>query len=152
VKAASTTKALRETTRRLIIAFGALDDARRPCGTPLPTPHAWALLELRARGPLTVTDLASHLRIDRTNVSRLCARMEKLGELERRAHPHDRRARLVQLTPTGEELARRVDRASTAHFQRVLDQLDANPTAVIESLLALAAAMESCPPPTERPQ
>ena len=136
-----TARALREAVRRLILAQGALHDGHRPCGTPLPTPHAWALLELRRHGPMTVTALAARINLDRTNVSRLCARMESLGEIDRAPHPDDRRARLIQLTEAGERVARSVDLSSAAHFAGVLDRLDADPTAVVNALTTLARAI-----------
>lgn len=134
-------RAMRDAVRRLMVAHAALDDARRPCGAPLPMPHAWALLELHARGPMTVTALAAGLDIDRTNVSRLCARMEALGELERAEHPDDGRARLLRLTDEGTRLAQSVDTSSAAHFAAVLGRLEADARALVEGLDALARAM-----------
>lgn len=134
-------RALRDSLRRLIVAHGALDEARRPCGTPLPAPHAWALLELLAEGPMTVTALAERLNIDRTNVSRLCARMESADEIERVVHPDDARARLVRLTRHGATLARRVDRSSAAHFERLLERLEADGGELVAALDSLARAM-----------
>ena len=134
-------RALRDALRRLLVAHGALDEARRPCGTPLTMSHAWALLELRDVGPMTVTALADRLNIDRTNVSRLCARMEAHGEVERVAHPQDGRARLVQLTGKGARLAATVDRSSVDHFAGVLARLDASVADVIPHLDALTRAM-----------
>lgn len=136
-------RALRDALRRLLVAHGALDEARRPCGAPLTTSHAWALLELRDAGPITVTALAERLNIDRTNVSRLCARMESEGEVARVVHPQDGRARLVKLTDKGEGLAATVDRSSTDHFAVVLGRLDADMAGVIEVLDALTRAMGS---------
>ncbi len=114
-------------------------------------PHAWALLELRQGGPMTATALAERLNIDRTNVSRLCARMESEGEVERDPHPGDGRARLVKLTPKGERIAGAVDLSSSRHFARVLERLGADVPGVIETLDALTGAMsepktqENCP-------
>jgi len=125
-------RVLRDTVRRLLVAHGTLDDAQRPCGAALPTSHAWALLELRDAGPMTVTALAERLNIDRTNVSRLCARMSSSGEVERVANPADGRARLVQLTDKGERLAATVDQSSTEYFATVLARLDAEVVDVIE--------------------
>ena len=136
-------RALRDALRRLLVAHGALNEAQRPCGTPLTMSHAWALLELRDAGPMTATALAERLNIDRTNVSRLCARLELDGEVERIPHPHDGRARLVKLTDEGERLAATVDRTSTDHFALVLGRLDADMTGVIELLVALTRAMDS---------
>lgn len=139
---AHTATALREAMRQLILAHGLLDEAKRPCGSPLSTQHAWALMELRARGPLTVTELASHLNIDRTNVSRLCKRMEELGELVRQPHPNDRRAWLVGLTKRGERIAGELELSSNLYFERVLTQLqDIQPDAIIHALHALSTAL-----------
>jgi DNA-binding MarR family transcriptional regulator len=132
--------AVRDAMRRLIVAHGALDPSSRPCGTPLPTPWAWALLELR-EGPKTVSDLAGHLDIDRANVSRLAARMEAAGDLARRPHPTDGRARLLVLTDKGEAVAAQVDRASAARFEGVLARLGDDAADVLRVLETLTAAL-----------
>ncbi len=134
-------RALRDALRHLLVAHGTLDEAKRPCGTSLSTSHAWALLELRDAGPMMVTALAERLQIDRTNVSRLCARMESGGEVERIAHPQDGRARLIKLTNKGEQLAASVDRSSADHFAEVLDRLDVSMADVIKTLHALTQAV-----------
>lgn len=135
--------------RHLILAHGALDDVRRPCGAPLPLPHAWALLELLHTGPMTITQLTERLDVDRANVSRLCARMEALGELARVAHPDDGRARLLELTKRGQRAARAVDESSAAHFARVAARLGARSSHVVDALNALAEAL-SAPSTSER--
>lgn len=134
---------LRDAMRELLSAHGALEPARRPCGTPLGLPHAHALLELRARGPMTVSALAARSSIDRTNVSRLCARMEALGELRRAEDPKDRRARRLALTAAGRRAADRVDSASAAHFAAVIDRLGGDEDAIVDALERLASAMRT---------
>lgn len=132
-------RALRDALRRLVVAQGVLDANRRPCGARLALPHAYALLALRD-GPLRIHDLAQRLRIDRSNVSRLCARMEAAGELTRRVDPADARARRVHLTAAGEAAAAAVDRASAHHFGAVLERLEA-PDAITAALDDLTAAL-----------
>lgn len=135
-------RALRDAVRQIIISHGALKAARRPCGTPLPLPHAYALLELlHSADPVTVTALAQRLTIDRTNVSRLCARMEASGELMMQAHPDDGRARVLILTHKGEALARGVDASSAEHFAGIARTLGASAGPVIEALELLRSAM-----------
>lgn len=134
-------RALRDALRRLIVAHGTLNEAQRPCGTPLATSHAWALLELHHSGPMTVTALAERLNIDRTNVSRLCARMEADGDVERIDHPEDGRARLVKLTRKGKRLAAMVDRSSAEHFTTVLSRLDADVVGIIQCIDTLTRAL-----------
>ena len=149
-------RALREAVRGLLVAHGALDDACRPCGTTLPLPYAYALLELRGCPEgMTVTELAGTLSIDRTNVSRLAARMAASGELERIRHPADGRARLLRLTGKGAALAAQVDAASAAHFTRVLHGLDGEAEAIVDGLERLrrtmAALAADAPPPKDPP-
>ena len=132
----------RDAVRRLMVAHGTLEEARRPCGTPMSMPNAYALLELlHADKAMTVSELASRLAIDRTNVSRLCARMEDAGELARRDHPEDGRARALALTARGKKLAQNVDDTSARHFARLAQTLGGETGRVIESLELLERAM-----------
>lgn len=136
---------MRDALRALIVAHGALEEAERPCGTRLSMPHAHALLELRA-GPMRVTELARRLRIDRTNVSRLCQRMEDAGDLTRAQDPDDARARRLELTDQGRALATRVDAQSAAHFARVEVELGANAQSVLTALRALERSLRALSP------
>ncbi len=134
---------LRDAVRRLIVAHEVLAEAKRPCGAPLSLPHAYALLELlHAPEPMTVSMLAQTLAIDRTNVSRLCARLELAGEVVREKDPTDGRAVVLRLTPHGEEVARSVDTSSAKHFAGLVRALGgANAPAVIDALEQLEQAM-----------
>jgi DNA-binding MarR family transcriptional regulator len=139
-----TARRLRDAVRHLVVAHGVLEETRRPCGTTLPIARAYALLELAERGvPMTVSELAERLAIDRTNVSRLCARMEKAGELLREPHPHDGRARALTLTAHGKRLARGVDASSARHFAGLVERLGGEAERVIEALRLLETTMAS---------
>jgi DNA-binding MarR family transcriptional regulator len=113
---------LRDALQALLVAHGALEPARRPCGAQLSLPHAYALLALQ-REALSVSALSARLRINQSNVSRLCKRMEQAGELIRAIDPTDRRARVLQLTQTGQQLAAAVDASSAGYFEAVVRQL-----------------------------
>lgn len=126
-----------------MVAHGTFEEAKRPCGTELPMPHAYALLDLLHHGqPMTVSELAARLSIDRTNVSRLCARMEDAGELARDTHPEDGRVRCLRLTTRGKQLAESVDKQSARHFQRIAEELGSDAARVITSLVRLSNAMK----------
>jgi DNA-binding MarR family transcriptional regulator len=138
----TTARRLRDAVRHLVVAHGALDEMRRPCGAELSLPHVYALLELLHHGePMTVSELAAKLVIDRTNVSRLCARMEEAGQLARKANPEDGRARALQLTTRGKQLARAVDEQSAGHFDRLTKRLGASVSETVAALERLAQAM-----------
>ena len=129
--------------RRLLVAHRALDGERRPCGAPMSAAHAHALLTLReATAPMSISALARTVNIDRTNVSRLCARMEELGEVERSAHPSDGRSRLIVLTTRGQKLAAHVDTTSAQHFEAVVEALGEHTPGVLDALTRLADALQ----------
>jgi DNA-binding MarR family transcriptional regulator len=60
-----------------------------------------------AMRPVAVGDLARVLRCDRSNVSRLVDRAATRGLLARRTDRDDGRVTLIELTPEGQQLARR---------------------------------------------
>lgn len=135
-------RSLRDQFRRLLVVQGVLDRAIRPCGTALSLPHAYALLELYAGGDaMTVTELASKLHIDRTSVSRLCQKMEALGQLERAVHPDDARAKALRLTKQGTKLAAQVDASSTDHFGQIVAALGDDVDALLAELSRLEEAL-----------
>jgi DNA-binding MarR family transcriptional regulator len=62
-----------------------------------------------ARRPMSMGELAATLGIDPPNASTLVADMEAHGLVRRRPHPTDGRAKLVEPTRKGKDLARRAD-------------------------------------------
>jgi DNA-binding MarR family transcriptional regulator len=62
-----------------------------------------------ARRPMSMGELAAALGIDPPNATTVVDDLEALGLVRRRAHPTDRRAKLVEATSKGKEMARRAD-------------------------------------------
>jgi DNA-binding MarR family transcriptional regulator len=62
-----------------------------------------------ARRPMSMGELAAILGIDPPNATVLVDDLEAQGLVRRRPHPTDRRAKLVETTRKGKELARRAD-------------------------------------------
>lgn len=116
-------QALRAEVQRFVRGFGLLAPDTTPCGKPLSTSHAHALMVLLdahgAADGLAQQTLVGALGIDKSNVARLCARMAKAGHVEQVVSPLDGRSRLVRLTAKGARLARQVDDASRSLFARV---------------------------------
>lgn len=138
----SSARRLRDALRRVLVSHGALETTERPCGAQMSIPHAHALIELaRHPGAMSVSELATTLAIDRTNVSRLCTRMEEAGELARPTDPEDARARALRLTARGKKRAAEVDRASARHFGRISERLGDATDEVIHALERLERAM-----------
>jgi DNA-binding MarR family transcriptional regulator len=62
-----------------------------------------------ARRPMSMRELADALGIDPPNASVVVADLESLGLVRRRPHPTDGRAKVVEATRKGRQLARRAD-------------------------------------------
>ena len=62
-----------------------------------------------ARAPMSMGELAAALGIDPPNATVLIADLESQGLVQRRPHPTDGRAKVVEATRKGKELARRAD-------------------------------------------
>jgi DNA-binding MarR family transcriptional regulator len=62
-----------------------------------------------ARQPMSMGELATALGIDRPNATVVVDELESQGLVRRRAHPTDRRAKVVEATRKGKDLARRAD-------------------------------------------
>ena len=117
-----------DTLRLLIQGFiresGLLSVDQTPCGKPLAISHAHALMVLlddrRGGRKPTQQELGRVLRIDKSNVTRLCQKMEKAGQVIQERGPGDGRMRLLALTDRGVRLARSVEQASRQRFQRLI--------------------------------
>ncbi|WP_199547140.1 MarR family winged helix-turn-helix transcriptional regulator [Streptomyces sp. N35] len=80
------------------------------------------LAHLEDSGGCRAPDLAAHLLLDKSTVSRQVAALERAGHVERRGDPDDHRMRLLHLTEQGEQvLARAADRRSQAFQARLGD-------------------------------
>lgn len=64
-------------------------------------PHANVFTFSRAAG-IQVSELTQLARVRKQTMTQAVEELERLGYVERRPDPHDRRARLVFLTPRGE--------------------------------------------------
>ena len=64
----------------------------------------WAMLALDPAAPKPMSELAVRLRCDNSNVTGIVDRLEARGLVERRPGEHDRRMKMVAVTPAGVEL------------------------------------------------
>ncbi|WP_043628455.1 MarR family winged helix-turn-helix transcriptional regulator [Nonomuraea candida] len=68
--------------------------------------QATALREMT--GPMTMRELAERMSCEPSNATFIVDKLEKQGLIERRAHPTDRRAKHLVLTPEGNALRERL--------------------------------------------
>lgn len=89
-----------------------------------------------ARAPMSMGDLAATLGIDAPYATLVVNELERLGLVERRPHPTDRRVKLVTATPQGARAARRAEEI----MGRPPEGLGGLPAADLEQLARLLEA------------
>ncbi len=67
-----------------------------------------ALRRIAAR-PMSMSELAALLGVDPPNLTTVVDGLERLGLVERQAHPTDRRVKFVAVTPEGAALAQQAE-------------------------------------------
>lgn len=105
--------AITRTSRRL----------RQEAGTGLSPALTSALATVSRHGPLTPSELAAAERIQRPTATRILAKLEAEGLVERAEDPADRRSALVSASPAGEVLLIRLRSRKDAFLARRLDEL-----------------------------
>lgn len=68
----------------------------------------WALKSLGNERPMAMSELATSLGCDASNVTAIVDKLETRGFVERRSADHDRRVKALIMTPAGLELAERI--------------------------------------------
>jgi len=93
-----------------------------------------ALKALDPEAPVPMRELAQALACDNSNVTGIVDRLESRGLVERRAAPHDRRVKMLYVTPQGAELRARV-KARMEEPPEALKRLSASEQAALRDLL-----------------
>jgi len=105
---------------------------RQESGTDLSPSQTAALATIERRGPITPSELAACERVQRPTATRVIARLEDAGLVERAADPTDGRSSLVSITAEGRELLDRVRTRKDAFLAQRLEGLSAEEVAVLE--------------------
>lgn len=103
-----------------------------------------AMTVLEAEGPLSQRRLAERQGIDRTTMVAVVDELERLGAVERRRDPGDRRANALRLTASGKRLLARARTAVAAAEQAFLAPLPEPERQRLRA--ALRVLVESGPP------
>ena len=121
---------------RLVIARTARR-LRQEAGEELSPSQGAALATIGRHGPLTPSELAVRERIQRPTATRVIARLEETGLVDRTQDPVDRRSFVVALTPAGRELLARVRTRKNAYLALRLRDLDADERATLDRAAAI---------------
>jgi len=97
------------------------------------------------------TELGARLGIDKSNVARLCGRLESSGHATQKRDPDDGRGRVLRLTAKGRRMAERIELASRDRFQRVAQAVPPGKrSAVLAALEVLTSAVQALGDEEER--
>jgi len=99
------------------------EEALKPTG--LTAKHAGVLMILEEKGSLSQNELGKCAYIDRTTVVGLMDDLERLGLVERKEHPTDRRSHAIYLTAKGKDVLPVIDKQALEMEREFLDCLSA---------------------------
>jgi DNA-binding MarR family transcriptional regulator len=119
--------AITRTSRRL----------RQEAGPGLSPSLTAALASVDRHGPLTPSELAKRERVQRPTATRLVARLEELGLLQRAADPLDRRSSLLSVTQEGSALLKQMRERKTAYLAHRIEGLDHEERAALDRAAAI---------------
>jgi DNA-binding MarR family transcriptional regulator len=93
------------------------------------------LCALAEGGAMTQQDLADRITSDRNTLRAMLLLLEEKGLVQREAHPTDKRARLVRLTPEGERMQYHLWIRSDPYRNRLTERLGPKDTETLLTLL-----------------
>lgn len=114
---------------------------RQQAGGDLSPTQGAALTTIACHGPLTPSELAVRERIQRPTATRVLARLEEAGLVERTPDPGDRRSSLVTATPSGHALLASVRERKHAYLAQRLDRLSPEELAALERVAGILERM-----------
>ena len=129
--------------------FGLLAADHTPCGKPLASSDAHALMLLLEAGDdgMLSSTLATKLGVDKSTASRTAARLTESGHLTAGPTSNDGRARPIRLTKKGARVAQEVESASRDRFAQLLKHLPPRRrTDVVDALRDLVVALQKMTP------
>ena len=105
---------------------------RQEAGSDLSPSMSTALATIERHGPMTPSELAARERIQRPTATRVLARLEDMGLIQRTPDPQDRRSSLVAITPEASEMLAEQRTRKTAFLAERIDRLGAEDRAALE--------------------
>ena len=105
---------------------------RQESGTDLSPSLTAALSTVERHGPLIPSELAARERIQRPTATRVLARLEEQGLIERMPDPRDGRSSLVTASKAGRDLLAELRTRKTAFLAARIDSLSAEERATLD--------------------
>lgn len=129
--------ALEQRLVSFVRAFGLHQPETTPCGQPMSVSEAHALAELHRHSSLGQKDLGALLRLEKSTVSRLVAKLDRRGWVQRAGSPTDARAVVLGLTPAGRRVATQLAGAREDRLARLLDAIPAGDRPLVLAALEI---------------
>ena len=98
------------------LALSRVESVLKPLRITFARYEVLMLLVFSSRGSLPMSRIGSRLQVHPTSVTNAVDRLQSAGLVQRKPHPTDRRATLVEITPAGRALA---DRATALLNEQV---------------------------------
>jgi DNA-binding MarR family transcriptional regulator len=114
---------------------------RQEAGSDLSPSLTAALSTVERHGPMTPSELAARERIQRPTATRVLARLEDDGLVERTPDPHDGRSSLVAPTPAARALLDELRTRKTAFLAERLERLGPDDRAVLDRAAGILERM-----------
>jgi DNA-binding MarR family transcriptional regulator len=114
---------------------------RQEAGADLSPSLTAALATVERHGPLTPSDVAAREQIQRPTATRVLARLEEQGLIERMADPRDGRSSLLTASKAGRELLAELRTRKTAFLASRIDRLPPEDRATLERAAAILERM-----------
>ena len=114
---------------------------RQEAGASLSPSQTAALVTIERHGPLTPSELAQRERVQRPTVTRVLARLEEAGLVDRAADPQDRRSSLLSISDDGRALLASARARKDAYLARRIDALEPADREALERAAALLERM-----------
>ena len=116
-------KALHDALSELVRVYQ-FRDRDRICCYDISVTQCYALEAVILHAPLTLNELAAHLFLDKSTVSRVVDALERKGYLARSEHAEDRRALRLEATEAGRTLHARIEEDILAGERALLAGFD----------------------------
>src|SRR3954452_10244013 len=110
---------------------------RQEAGTDLSPSQTAALATIERHGPLTPSEIATRERIQRPTATRVIARLEVAGLVERTADPTDGRSSLLTITAEGRDLLKQGRTRKDLFLAQRLETLEPDEVATLERAAAI---------------
>lgn len=132
--------ALQETLTDLVRAYQ-FRDREAICCYDVSLVQSQALERLARRGPMTLTEFAVALFLEKSSASRLVDALERKGYVTRRPDPDDGRFVQIDLSKTGRALARKLEDDLVEERSTILSDLTEDDRAVVLGALRKLAGV-----------